>query len=305
MSSRFQELHKTQNFNHLKILESHIVPAISEETRLQEYAVSIFASIPTRSGIKKAIKKGMILLNGEKATTATWVKEGQKIDLLQPEFSDKKIFKLDLDVLFQDEHIAVIHKPPGYPTSGNYFKTIENALPHNLKASRELDALPHPLPAHRLDNPTSGILLCAKTRNSLIQLQEDFAEKKIQKTYYAIVGGKIEKKIELNSPIDIKPSKTLVKPIEFYQIIDKKYTLVALKPLTGRTHQLRIHLSENNTPIIGDKIYGIGENEFFKGKSLYLFAGKIRFRHPVSKEQLSFELPLPKKFRNLHYYRAH
>lgn len=289
----------------MKILETHIVPAISEEIRLQEYAVSIFSSIQTRSGIKKAIKKGIILIDGEKATTAAWIKEGQKIDLLQSEFSDKKIFKLDFEVLFQDEHIAVIHKPPGYPTSGNYFKTIENALPHNLNASAEFDALPYPLPAHRLDNPTSGILLCAKTRNSLIQLQQDFAQKKIQKIYYAIVQGEVKTEKELSFMIDKKASETVVKPVESYQINDDPYTLVELRPLTGRTHQLRIHLSENNTPIIGDRIYGKRKNGFFKGKSLYLFAGKIIFPHPVSKEQLSFELPLPKKFRNLDYYRAH
>jgi len=247
----------------------------------------------------------MILLNGQKATTAAWIKEGQRIDLLQPKQSDKKIFKLDFEVLFQDEHIAVIHKPAGYPTSGNYFKTIENALPHNLITSGELDALPYPLPVHRLDNPTSGILICAKTRNSLIKLQSDFAQKNIQKTYYAIVHGKLEKQVALNSLIDEKSSETLVKAVEFYQINDEIYTLAELKPLTGRTHQLRIHLSENNNPIIGDSIYGKGENNFFKGKSLYLFAGKIIFRHPVLKEQLSFELPLPKKFRNLDYYRAH
>ena len=289
----------------MKILETHKVPAITEEIRLQEYAVSIFSSIQTRSGIKKAIKKGIILIDGEKATTAAWIKEGQKIDLLQSEFSDKKIFKLDFEVLFQDEHIAVIHKPPGYPTSGNYFKTIENALPHNLNASAEFDALPYPLPAHRLDNPTSGILLCAKTRNSLIQLQQDFAQKKIQKIYYAIVQGEVKTEKELSFMIDKKVSETVVKPVESYQINDDPYTLVELRPLTGRTHQLRIHLSENNTPIIGDRIYGKGENGYFKGKSLYLFAGKIIFKHPVLKEQLSFKLTLPKKFRNLDYYRAH
>ncbi|WP_300435681.1 RluA family pseudouridine synthase [Christiangramia sp.] len=287
----------------MRILESHIVPAIDEKIRLQEYAVAIFTSISTRSGIKKAIKKGLILINNERAQTGDWITEGQKIDLLKSNKSEKKIFKLDIEVLFQDEHIAVVHKPAGFPTSGNYFKTIENALPHNLEKSPEIDALPYPLPCHRLDNPTSGILVCAKTRNSLIQLQEAFARKNIQKTYFAIVQGEIKDKLILDFPIDKKESETLVEPVASYQIDTKLYTLVELNPLTGRTHQLRIHLSRNSTPIVGDKIYGHEEINFFKGKNLYLFAGKISFIHPVTREALNFELKLPKRFRNLGYYR--
>ncbi|CAL65084.1 RluA family pseudouridine synthase [Christiangramia forsetii] len=289
----------------MKILESHIVPAISEKIRLQEYAVSIFTSIQTRSSLKKAIKKRLVLINGEKAQTSDWIKPGQKIDLLKPFAETKKVFKLNFEVLFEDEHIAVVHKPPGFPTSGNYFKTIENALPHNLSSSSEIDTLPYPLPAHRLDNPTSGILLCAKTNSSLIKLQEAFAQKQIQKTYYAIVSGEIKEKIEIDSPIDQKISKTILIPIEFYQIENKNYTLVELNPLTGRTHQLRIHLSENNTPIIGDNLYGKEETNLLKNKSIYLFAGKISFDHPLSKKLMTFQLQLPKKFRNLGYYRAH
>ncbi len=289
----------------MKILESHIVPAISEKIRLQEYAVSIFTSIQTRSGLKKAIKKGEIILDGEKAQTGDWIKPGQKIEVLKLSSENKKIFKLDIEVLFEDDHIAVVHKPPGYPTSGNFFKTIENALPYNLAKSSEFDALPYPLPAHRLDNPTSGILLCAKTRSSLIKLQEAFAKKEVEKSYFAIIHGTVEKKLKLDSEIDKKPSISIVKPIELYHINSNRFSLVELNPLTGRTHQLRIHLSKNQTPIIGDPLYGNEENEYFNGKNLYLFAAKISFEHPVLENRLEYQLKLPKKFRNLDYYRVH
>ncbi len=289
----------------MKILETHIVPAISEEIRLQEYAVSVFTSIQTRSGLKKAIKKGFILIDGQTASTADWIKEGQKIDLLKPEFSKKKIFKLDLDVLFEDEHIAVVHKPSGFPTSGNSFKTIENSLPHNLSRSKEIDALPYPLPAHRLDNPTAGILLCAKTQNSLIKLQRGFAEKKISKIYFALVHGKLETEITLDSEIEEKPAKTLVKPLKFFKINSSIYTLVEAQPLTGRTHQIRIHLSRFDNPIVGDKIYGIEENGYFQYKSLYLFSGGIFFSHPVINEDIELKLTMPKRFRNLNNYRVY
>ncbi|MDX1761843.1 MAG: RluA family pseudouridine synthase [Christiangramia sp.] len=286
----------------MKILETHIVPAISKEIRLQEYAVSIFTSIQTRSSLKKAIKKGLILLNSKKAETGDWIKEGYKIELLEPEIPSKRIFPLDFEVLWEDEHIAVVHKPAGYPTSGNYFKTIENALPHNLSQSKEIDALAYPLPAHRLDNPTAGILLCAKTRKALIKLHQAFAEKSIKKFYYALLNGRTSESFTISSAIDNKPATTLVEAKEFFKINSDLYTLAEVNPLTGRTHQIRIHLSRNKTPIVGDKIYGAQESAYFRNKNLYLFAGGISFEHPVSKEKMNFRIPLPKRFRNLSNY---
>lgn len=283
----------------MKIIETHIVPAISEKVRLQEYAVSIFDTITTRSSVKKAIKKGLILLNNQTATTGDWIHEGQKIDLLKPTGRQKKIFQLKLEVLFEDNFIAVINKPPGYPTSGNYFKTIENALPFNLNQSEENDALTYPLPAHRLDNPTSGILLCAKTRKALLRLQRGFSEKKIRKYYYCLVHHKFSGEKVVNEPVENKSAKTFMKAIDIYKIDDEFYSLIEAQPLTGRTHQIRRHLSHIDFPIVGDQLYGIEEKGVFKNRKLYLFAGKIEFMHPISKKEVEFKLPLPKKFRNL------
>ncbi|TRO64330.1 RluA family pseudouridine synthase [Christiangramia sabulilitoris] len=287
----------------MKILETHIAPAITEPIRLQEYAVSIFSPIQSRSGLKKAIKKNLLLIDGKEAKTGDWITEGQAISLLQEELSEKKIFNLDLEVLFEDEHIAAILKPAGYPTSGNFFKTIENALPHNLGPSKEPDALAYPLPVHRLDSPTAGILLCAKTTRALLKLQQAFAEKTIQKKYYALVYGKISKEREIDSAIEDKPANTLVKPLNFYQIKGSLYTLVEAKPLTGRTHQIRVHLNNIGYPIVGDKIYGDKESDYFRNKNLFLFSGGIKLQHPVNHRPLEIETKLPKRFRNLNNYK--
>ncbi len=283
----------------MKVTETHIVPAISEKIRLQEYGVSIFDSITTRSAIKKAIKKGLILLDHRPANTADWIHEGMRIDLMTPQLEKKKIFELKLEVLFEDDFMAVVYKPPGYPTSGNFFKTIQNALPFNLQPSKEIDSLPFPLPAHRLDNPTSGILLCAKTNKSLISLQQAFAEKRIQKEYNALVHNKLSNSVEINTLIDGKAARTIAKPSKIYHLKNGVFSLVEAVPLTGRTHQIRKHLSGEGYPIVGDINYGIEETGIFRNKLLYLFAGKVKFQHPVNQEQMQFELRLPKRFRNL------
>ena len=279
-------------FTSMKIIEKHRVPEISEPIRLQEYAASVFKTIPSRSGIKKAIKKQLILLNGKPANTGDWIEKGQLLELLEEELPQKKIFQLQLNVIFEDEFLAVIEKPSGYPTNGNYFKTIENALPFNLKTSSEEDALPYPIPVHRLDNPTSGLLIVAKTKNAQIQLNQDFENKKIQKSYLAIVSGSIKESGVFNTPIEDKTAETKFKLKKIIQKNDHTYSLVELFPTTGRTHQIRIHLSLNGNPIVGDETYGSSE----KIKGILLAAHSLCFTHPITQTAIQLENVFPKKF---------
>lgn len=281
--------------NFLKVLESHIVPAISEKIRLQEYAVAIFKSIPSRSGIKKAIKRQEILIDGQIAKTSDWIEEHQKIELLQQEIKLKKIFSLKLEVIFEDDYFAVINKVPGYPTSGNYFKTIENALPFNLKISGEPDALPYPLPVHRLDNPTGGLLLIAKTRFAQTKLYHSFETKEIEKTYTALVHGTTPETALFSEEIDQRSASTNIKTLSYFSFKEEHYSLVEVHPDTGRTHQIRIHLSQHGFPIVGDKEHGTGSEPFHK-KGLYLAAIGLRLTHPITGEPLEFKMNIPRKF---------
>lgn len=279
----------------MKIIETHIVPAITEKIRLQEYGVSIFTNITKRSGLKKAIKRGELLIDGEIADTSHWIHPGQRIELLQQEKRPKKIFRLNLEIIYEDTFLAVINKPKGYPTSGNFFKTIENTLPHNLKISEEEDALPYPLPVHRLDNPTSGLLVIAKTRSSLTKLNLAFQEKKISKIYLALVEGICPDSFVVEEEMDGKASRTNFSLIRNYTSNGEKFSLIEAYPSTGRTHQIRIHLSNSGFPIVGDRDYG-KENASLLNRGLFLSAIGLNFIHPKTGEELNFRIPPPPFF---------
>ncbi|WP_420572407.1 RluA family pseudouridine synthase [Kordia sp.] len=282
----------------MKLLETHMVSTLNLPVRIQEYDVSNFVSITTKSSLKKALKKKLIFINEKVASTATFVSENDVIKIYAEETIVKKVFKLTIPVIFEDEDIAIINKPAGFPTNGNYFKTIENALPHNLKPSVAIDALSFAKPVHRLDNPTSGILIIAKTKNAQIDLYRQFEEQQISKTYQAIVIGKTDTEGNINSVVAEKEAFTHYKTEQTVSSLLNEYlSLVKLTPKTGRTHQLRVHLASINHPIIGDQLYGKKEENYKKG--LFLCATSIQFTHPKTKEKLSFSIDLPNKYGSL------
>lgn len=279
----------------MKIIQSHIVPAVDTKIRLQEYAVGIFTMLPSKSALKKAIKKEQILLNGKIAQTSDWVNEHQQIDFIQKEEKQAKVFQLKLEIVFEDDHLAIVNKPSGYPTSGNYFKTIEHALPFNLNISLLPDVLPSPVPVHRLDNPTSGLLIIAKTKTAQLKLHQDFENKKIQKTYLALVHGETPLEDIINFKIENKEALSFYRQLKSFEHKENKYSLLEVAPKTGRTHQIRIHLSQAGFPIVGDKIYGMREKHYAE-KGLFLTALRLELKHPINNKALKFELELPLKF---------
>ncbi|WP_240665710.1 RluA family pseudouridine synthase [Lutibacter sp. HS1-25] len=267
---------------------------------MQNYAPGIFdLFIPSNSGIKKAIKKGQFLINGNIAETGTWINSGQVIELIEDPNNKPKVYKFDIEVIFEDEHVAAINKPAGIIVSGNTFKTIFSALPHNLKKSNEPDALLLPTPVHRLDNQTSGILLIAKTKTAQIELGKQFSNKTIQKTYSTIVVGMVETNLTIKTPIEDKPSETSFEILEvFNSLKHKKLSFLKVSPKTGRTHQIRIHLASINYPILGDKLYGNPET-IHKGKGLFLAATEVKFLHPKTFENVVIKIEVPQKFTSL------
>jgi 23S rRNA-/tRNA-specific pseudouridylate synthase len=162
----------------------------------------------------------------------------------------------------------------------------------------EFDALKWARPVHRLDMPTSGLLLVAKTASALMKLGQMLEKREIQKKYYAIVGGNLLGSGKITIPIDDQKS------ISYYQFISQCHslkmqwlTLVELSPFTGRTHQLRIHMANHGFPIVGDQQYGDGP--LLKGKGLFLAAVELSFLHPATNEAIKIKIKQPKKFNDL------
>ncbi len=279
--------------------ETHIVPEKIKPIRLQEYGVGIFTGCPTKSGLKKAIKKNAVLVDGKPASTAIYITGGETIQLsLTKKAAPKKKLDFPLDVLFEDEHLAVIHKPAGIVVSGNNFKTITRALPRNLKPSNLPDATT-PQPVHRLDHATTGLLLIGKTGSSIRRLNKLFEEKKVLKTYYAVCIQTMEHGGMIVDRVDDKPAASRYKVCE--SVLSERFdrlNLVELQPESGRRHQLRKHLSGIGNPILGDKDYG-KEGLILNGKGLYLHAYSLGFSHPFTGEQMHFEDKLPDKFNKL------
>ena len=280
----------------MQLSETHKVPKLENLIRFQEYAVGIFETIPTKSGIKKAIKKELIYIDGNLATTSKYISGGEKIELYQSEKSS--IFKrleLKIEVLFEDEYLAIIYKPAGILVSGNKFVTIANGLTQNLKKSNQSDAV-KPQPVHRLDYPTSGLLLVGKTSTAIAELGKLFQNKEIQKTYFAITIGVMNTVGLINFLIDDKIAQTKFEVLK--TVISERFghlNFVKLTPKTGRKHQLRKHVSEIGNPILGDKKYFL-EHKILTGKGLFLHAATLDFVHPFTKDKISITKELPKKF---------
>lgn len=281
------------------IISNIEVQTLGSPKRIIDYVLEVSNAIyPSRSSLKKAFKKGLISLNGAVATEGQWVKLGDHIKLSKEEAQQTKIFPLKLKIIYEDDYLAIIDKPAGFAVSGNYYKTIQNALAYNLKPSEQSDGIALARPAHRLDKLTSGLLLIAKCRKAQASFGRQFEEQAVSKTYLALVKGKLCGSGAFDEPIEGQEaysqftSRLTSRSLSYGWI-----SLIELKPKTGRTHQLRIHLAKAGHPIIGDYLYD--EHNVLKGKGLFLNASKLSLTHPQSGEKMTYKVELPAKFEAL------
>lgn len=286
----------TEKFFKNNEIERIHVGKCKNQTRIYDYLVDKLETIPSRKGIKKALTRKQIFLNNVLAKSGDYVFKGDVIKIYENTSFSYKEFKIELNVLFEDNELAVVEKPAGIAVSGNTFKTLQNALPSHLEKSTAKDSLPIPLPAHRLDSLTHGLLVVAKTHSMRIALGKLFENRQVYKVYTALVQGELEGRGKLNIPINGKSALTYFQSLTVFKSIKNGWvSKLQLSPITGRKHQLRIHLSQLGFPIIGDTLYGKKGN-VLKHKGLFLASTGISFIHPTTQENLHFEIAPPNKF---------
>ncbi len=280
------------------VLGNHVVEDNSQHRRMVDYCIGLFPQLPSRNAVKKALKKGELLLNGKTANTGTFLSEGDRIELLESNRKKPKQFPIDVPIVFEDDHLVVVNKPAGLVVNGNRYQTLENALVDRCEPSQEADRLEWVVPVHRLDGPTSGLVICAKTFTARIEMMKQFETRKVEKVYHAILQGKVEGDHVINKTIDGVNAISELRALEVVPSLRNGHvTLVELRPKTGRTHQLRVHCSGIGFPIIGDTLYGEQGNTMLH-KGLFLTATHLHFQHPLSQVEQKIEIPVPYKFRS-------
>ena len=260
-----------------------------EKTRLDILMTDIYKSY-NRSTLQRFIEMGFVKVDGEKVTKPNKrFERGVKIELVVPE--TMKNADLVPETIYEDENVIVMNKPAGLLSMAKGEYCPENTLER------------YGLLVHRLDRDTSGVVILAKNENVQKFLKKQFQDRKTHKTYYAIVEGRPkldEAKIDLPISRDLRHPTTFRveaggKPSEtYYKVIKSNgdYSLVELKPTTGRTHQLRVHMKHLGHPIVGDPIYGT------KADRLYLHANSLEITLPGGK-RTTFTAAMPKEFENV------
>ena len=278
---------------------THTVPDIQGNIRIDDYCGPIFPMLGSKSATKKAIKAGRLKLNGKTATTANYLHPGDKIELFGSGIRKAKAINIPLEIIYEDDHLVIVNKPGGIAVNGNRYKTVENAMVGKVTRSNLPDALPRPIAVHRIDVPTNGLVVMAKSKSALMKMTQAFQTRSVRKSYRAIVHGSPPNRLTIQSPVDQKEAITLL--VKLRTVPSRKYqqlSLVELTPITGRTHQLRIHMQKLDHLIVGDRQYAHGR-ETVLGKGLMLCASSMSFVHPINGNQVDLTIEVPAKFNRI------
>jgi 23S rRNA pseudouridine1911/1915/1917 synthase len=288
-------------------IETLIVTPEEKSLRLDKLLVQRFPQ-HSRTYFQYLIEQNCVLVNGRVLKKRQHPKEGDEIDisfLLTPELSLVPE-NIPLEILYEDEHFLAVNKPPGmvvHPAPGHPTGTFANALLYHCKnLQKDVHDL-RPGIVHRLDKDTSGVLLAAKNPDMHQKLVSLFSERKIEKYYLAICMGK-PKFARIDAPIGRHPQRRQEmrvcqekgkEAISLLKIVQEKhpFSLVQVQILTGRTHQIRVHLKHIGHPILGDPIYGVkSTNEKYGIARPLLHAHRIKFSHPFTSQVIEIEAPI-------------
>ena len=269
----------------------------------------------SRTTIVRLLEEGNILVNGRKVKPSYDVKETDEVIINKPELKEAKLEAEDIpvEIIFEDKDMIVVNKPKGmvvHPGNGNPDGTLVNAILHYCKDTLSgIGGEIRPGIVHRLDKDTSGLLMIAKNDKTHINLSLQIASRQVKKTYIALVRGVVkENEATINMPIarSSKDRKKMAvdkngkEAITHFKVLQryKGYTLLEVKIETGRTHQIRVHLSEIGYPVVGDNVYSNGKNPFgVSGQCLH--AASLEFKHPVTENKIQLEADLPEYFKKI------
>jgi len=298
-----------------------------QERRLDKYLHGRFSNL-SRRFLQDIIKAGSVTVNGNAVKPSFRLSPNDVVELTIPEPPSKDILPEDipLNIIYEDDHLIILNKQPGilvHPARGNTHGTLVNALAfYSDRLSSGLGEF-RPGIVHRLDRNTTGVMIVAKHDAAQWKIAHQFERRQVNKTYIAIVHGTPDlTRDRINAPLGIHPKVRqlyAVRPetgkecITFFEVIEsfRGFSLLKMMPKTGRTHQIRVHLSYIKHPIVADDMYG--------GKLVYpwqladaqpepqepvidrvaLHASTIEFKHPVTEETVKFEAPLPQDMQNL------
>ena len=287
---------------------------VTEQTnneRLDTYVASLDLNL-SRALVQKLVKDEKITVNGKIEKLSYKVKPGDEIEIIleEPKEVDIKAEDIPLDIVYEDEDIIVVNKAKGmvvHPANGNWEGTLVNAIMAHAKDSLSgIGGELRPGIVHRIDKDTSGLLIVAKNDKAHQNMAEEIKNHEVTKIYTCLVRGVFpDDTATIDMPIarskddrkkmavdkDGKDAVTHVKVLERFE----KYTLLEVKIDTGRTHQIRVHLSKIGYPVVGDEVYSNGKNDFgIHGQMLH--STILEFKHPVTRKEMHLEARLPEEF---------
>lgn len=285
-----------------------------EDERIDVYLSEALENM-SRNAVQKLIAAGSITVNDKAVKSNYKIKLNDLIEVVLPEPEVLDIVPEDIpvDIVYEDDDLAVINKAQGmvvHPSAGHYSGTLVNGLMYHLKSLSSINGVLRPGIVHRLDKDTSGLMLVAKNDKAHNYLSKCLKEHSINRIYYALVEGTIKtdsgvidaplgrsEKDRKKRAVTYKNSKAAVTD---YWVLERfgKYTLIKLKLKTGRTHQIRVHMKHIGHPVVGDMVYGNKTNKFGLNGQL-LHSKSLGFIHPTTGEYMEFESELPDYFQKV------
>lgn len=286
-----------------------------QQMRLDKYLSEQFPE-QTRSYLQKLIKEGFVLVNGKTVKSGYQLSKGEEVSVIIPEPKELDVEpqKMDLEIVYEDEDVILINKPKGmvvHPAPGHTTDTLVNGLLYHCKDNLSgINGIARPGIVHRIDRDTTGILIVCKNDMSHNSIAAQLKEHSINRRYRALVHGNIkEDQGTIEGPIGRHPidrKKMAInerngKPaVTHYTVLERfgNYTLIECKLETGRTHQIRVHMTSKGHPLVGDEVYGPAKCPF-KLQGQCLHAMTLGFVHPRSGEYMEFSAELPVYFEEL------